>query len=87
MKEKRREQRHPMAVEIKVSHEAIGEVLVKTKNLSDSGLFIVTDPKKMPPIGTRVNCQIQRNGEEFPIVPMEIVRTTDGGLGLLMVTE
>lgn len=85
MKERRSEQRHPIAAEMKISHPDVGDIIVKTKNLSDSGLFVVAGSQQMPPVGTLVNCQVQREGEDMPVVPMKIVRTTEGGLGLLLV--
>jgi len=87
MLEKRTDQRHPISANIKISHKDIGEILVKTKNLSDTGLFIIVDPKIMPPVGSVVSCQIQREGEDLPLVPMQIVRTDDGGLGLQFIEQ
>ena len=82
MSEKRADQRHPISVVVKIAHGDIGEIFVKTKNLSDHGLFIITDPNKMPPVGSVVSCQIQREGEDLPLVPMKIVRIGGDGLGL-----
>lgn len=83
MTERRRDQRHPMAAEVKISHPEMGERVLKTKNLSDHGLFVVTDPEQMPPMGSMVTCQVLREGEAMPVVPMKVVRVTEDGVGLL----
>lgn len=85
MKNKRNHPRHPLAVEVKISHPDIGEIIVKTKNLSESGLFILAEPTNMPAIGEIVQGQVQGGGADFPVVKMIIVRTEDDGLGLQFV--
>jgi len=87
MEEKRNNQRHPITVMLKVLHPSIGEIMVKTKNLSDSGLFILAEPKKMPNIGEIVQCQVQRDNEDLPMIPMQIIRTTEDGLGLKIIDK
>jgi len=87
MDNKRRHSRVPLNVEVKISHPDIGELIVKTRNLSDGGLFIVADPTAMPPIGEIVHGQVQAESGDFPVVPMKIVRTEDDGLGLQFVED
>lgn len=74
--------RIPMTVSIKISHPDIGEKLVKTKNISDSGVFILVEPTDMPAIGTIVSGQVQGIIDSAPELDMEIVRTESNGLGL-----
>jgi hypothetical protein len=83
--DKRRDIRHPLCVDVKVSHAMIGEKIVKTKNISDSGLFILVEPTEMPPVGEIIKGQIQ-GMPDAPIVDMEIVRTCDDGMGLRFLT-
>ena len=73
--------RHPISVDIKISHSTIGEKIVKTKNVSDSGLFIIVEPTEMPPIGEIIQGQIQEM-DDAPVVKMVIVRIEKEGLGL-----
>ncbi len=82
MDDKREHIRHPLAVEVKISHPDIGELIVKTKNISDGGLFILVEPAEMPPIGEIVQGQVLGEAEDLPIVSMKIVRTESDGLGL-----
>ena len=80
-KNKRGHIRHPLSASIKISHPTIGEKIVKTKNVSDSGLFLLVEPTEMPPMGEIIQGQIQ-GIEDAPVVQMVIVRTEKEGLGL-----
>lgn len=82
MNDRREYMRHPLTVDVKISHPDIGEQIVKTKNISDGGLFILVEPAEMPPIGAIVQGQVQGEVEDLPIVTMKIVRTEDDGVGL-----
>lgn len=79
---RRRHPRIPMNASVKISHESFGEKIVKTKNISDSGLFILVEPTQMPPIGVVVTGQVQGMIDDAPIVKMEIVRVEKDGVGL-----
>ena len=80
-KNKRGHIRHPISVDVKIMHPTIGEKIVKTKNLSDSGLFIIVEPTEMPPIGEIIQGQIQ-GMDDAPVVKMVIVRIEKEGMGL-----
>jgi len=78
----RQHSRHPIGVNIKLSHESIDDITLETKDISDGGLFVMVEPNKMPPIGTIIKGQVQGMAEDPPIVDMKIVRVTSIGLGL-----
>lgn len=82
MENRRNQPRHPITVEVKLSHPEIGEITVKTKNVSDSGLFVLVEPTLMPPVGEIVQGQVQGEFDDLPVVKMKIVRTEKEGLGL-----
>lgn len=82
MEEKRKHIRNPISVSVKISHPKIGEKIVKTKNISNGGLFILVEPTEMPPPGEIVEGQIQGMPEDPPVVKMKIVRIEKEGLGL-----
>lgn len=71
-----------MKCQVKVSHPSIGEVVVETRDISDSGIFLLTEDVEMPPIGTIVEGQVQNMGMPGPVVKMEIVRLDPAGVGL-----
>lgn len=80
--DKREHQRTPMACRIKIVHDELGEMMVKTRDISQSGVFVVLEPEQIPPVGSRVTGQIQGLMEEAPIVEMEVVRVEPEGVGL-----
>lgn len=85
MNDKRKHERIPLTTDIKISHPAIGEKIVKTKDVSDSGVFIIVEPTEMPPIGEVVEGQVQGGGGDMPVLKMRIVRVVGDGLGLQFV--
>lgn len=87
MDNKRKHTRHPVAVNIKISHPDIGEKIVKTKDISDGGLFILVEPADMPAPGSIVQGQVQGMMEAPPVLMMEVVRIAKGGLGLRYVLD
>lgn len=80
--DKREHLRTPMACRIKITHEELGEMTVKTRDISEGGVFVVLDPDQTPPVGSRVTGQIQGLMEEAPVVAMEVVRVEPEGVGL-----
>ena len=82
MENRRQHQRVPMSVDIKIQHPDIGEKIIKTKNLSDGGIFVLVEPTAMPPIGAVVIGQVQGLTEDPPVLEMEVVRHDKDGVGL-----
>jgi hypothetical protein len=86
-KDKRRHVRTSFACRIKISHESVGELLVKTRDISDGGVFVVLDPEQIPPVGTLLTGQVQGLMDEAPVLKMEVVRVEPAGVGLRFVQE
>lgn len=82
----RRYPRIPVRCRVLISHDSCGEVLAQTRDISDGGIFIVTNPESLPPIGTLVRGQVQGMLVDAPVVDMEIVRIEPGGIGLRFCT-
>ena len=85
--DKRIDHRTPMKCQVKVSHPSIGEVLVQTRDISDGGIFLLTENITVPPIGTIVEGQVQGMEIEGPILKLEIVRMEPSGIGLKFVNK
>lgn len=83
--EKRKHIRTPFACRIKITHESVGELIVKTRDISDGGVFVVLEPDQIPPVGTHVIGQVQGMMDDAPILEMEVVRIESGGVGLRFV--
>jgi len=81
-KDKRRDERLPLYVNIRITYNSVGSVLVKTRNFSDSGVYLVSGQLEMPPPGSLVHGQIQDEYGERPVIKMEVVRVDSEGIGL-----
>lgn len=81
MNNRRKHNRTPATIDILIKHNAIGEKHIKTKDISDGGLFILVEPEVMPSIGEIVIGQVQ-GIPDAPLVDMEIVRVELDGIGL-----
>jgi c-di-GMP-binding flagellar brake protein YcgR len=86
-KELRRYVRTNFSCRIKISHESIGEIQVKTRDISDGGVFVVLEPEQIPPIGTRLTGQVQGLMDDAPVLELEVVRVESTGVGLRFVQE
>lgn len=86
-REQRRSIRTPLACRIKIMHESIGELLVKTRDISDGGVFVVLEPENIPAVGTILTGQVQGLMDDAPILAMEVVRIEPQGIGLRFVDQ
>ena len=86
-KDKRRHVRTSFACRIKISHDSVGELLVKTRDISDGGVFVVLEPEQIPPIGTRLTGQVQGLMDDAPVLQLEVVRVEPAGVGLRFMQE
>ncbi|MCH2160055.1 MAG: PilZ domain-containing protein [Oleiphilaceae bacterium] len=87
MSDSRRHPRIPMKAQVKISHESFGEVVASTKDISDGGVFLLTDNSDMPAIGTVIQGQVQGLTGDAPILNMEIMRRTVEGIGLRFILD
>ncbi len=80
--DKRKHVRTPFVCRIKITHETVGDLTVKTRDISDGGVFVILEPEQIPPIGTIVKGQVQGLLDDAPILEMEVVRMEPSGVGL-----
>ena len=83
--EQRKHLRIGLVVDIELTMPGQNLVTVRTKNISDGGLFLILDNIKMPPIGTEVQVRLKNqlgDGEDAPVNCAMIVRSEDDGIGL-----
>jgi hypothetical protein len=76
--------RAPLKVRIRIDHPVHGEMQVMTRDISDSGVFVIIDDaqRSLLQIGELVTGQVQGLPMEAPILQMEVVRFEPGGVGL-----
>ncbi len=84
----RKSPRVPVQLEVEFNHDDMGIVSLMTKDISDSGVFIKLPIEKHPPVGTRAKIKLKdnfENGEEPPVLEMEVVRHSSSGIGLTFI--
>jgi hypothetical protein len=75
--------RAPLKVRIRINHLEHGELMVMTRDISDSGVFvIIDDAQRLLKIGEVVTGQVQGMPLEAPTLEMSVVRFEPGGVGL-----
>ncbi|WP_198266444.1 PilZ domain-containing protein [sulfur-oxidizing endosymbiont of Gigantopelta aegis] len=67
---------------VKLTHPDVGTVEVKTKDISDGGIYLLSKTTNLPPVGSQVKVQLIDTPFEAPILDMIIVRLGDNGIGL-----
>lgn len=83
--EKRGAPRIPMQLEVEFNHEHLGYHTFKTKNISETGVFLLIPQDQQPPIGTLAHVKLKDNfadGDEPQTLEMEVVRATEDGVGM-----
>jgi len=79
---KRRHVRIELPAKVKLIHPDIGEVVLKTRDVSDGGVYIMCDNPGLLPVGSVVQMQVISDDVEMPIVAAKIVRNDSQGIGM-----
>lgn len=83
MSDQRHNVRTPLKVRLRIEHPVHGEMLVTTRDISDTGVYILLDQAQdLLSIGERVSGQVQGLPMEAPILQLEVVRVETLGVGL-----
>lgn len=83
---KRKHVRTPVKLRVKLIHATSGELMLKTVDISDGGIFLETVGNPMPSIGEEVDVQVQGiGGGDAPVVKMRVMRQTPDGVGLAFI--
>lgn len=86
MIENRRSVRTKLRSRIRISHESIGVIETVTRDISDTGVFLLLDSIALPQIGTVIKGQVMDlPGGDAPMVDMEVVRYDEDGIGVRFV--
>lgn len=80
--ESRRHVRTLLTSNVKLTHADIGTIEVKTKDISDGGIYILSPVGGLPPVGSQVKVQLIDTPFEAPVLDMIIVRLDNNGIGL-----
>jgi hypothetical protein len=83
--EKRKHERFPVVVEVKVEYPEFGVFIANARDMSDGGAFLQfgSNPRR-PAVGTVVTLQLARmpDGSEAPLVKGRVVRVTNDGFAV-----
>ncbi|WP_111496437.1 PilZ domain-containing protein [Marinobacter bohaiensis] len=74
--------RTALSARVRISHPTLGERVYHTRDISDSGIFVVVEDDTWPDIGDQVEVQVQGLPGEAPVLGMKVVRLTPEGFGL-----
>jgi hypothetical protein len=70
---------------VKLTHGTIGDVRGKTRDISDSGVFVVLNPVPKLPIGSHVKMYMLDSKQPDIAFNMKVVRSTGEGVGLMFI--
>jgi hypothetical protein len=80
--ERRKHERTPLCVRIRISHETFGSKIVRTRDISHGGLFLLVGDRDLLVPGTIIEGQVQDEHMERPVVKMEVLRVEPDGIAL-----
>lgn len=85
-KEQRQYVRTRLTSSVRLTHPDIGTIEVKTQDISDGGIYLISPTDELPPLGSQVKVQLLDTPFEAPVLEMIIVRYEKNGIGLKFVT-
>lgn len=86
MDNKREHTRSPLKVQLRIDHPVHGALTVTTRDISDSGVFVLIDEaQRLLQIGEVVSGQVQGLPIPAPVVQMRVVRFEPSGMGLVFI--
>lgn len=83
--ERRNYIRRPVNARIKLVHGSIGELMAKTRDISDSGVFAVIQPVPKLPVGSHIKMHMLDSKQPDIAFNMKVVRTTADGVGMMFI--
>jgi hypothetical protein len=84
MDNKREHKRTPLKVQLRIDHPLHGQMLVTTRDISESGVFVVIDDaQRLLQIGEVFAGQVQGLPMEAPVVQLRVVRFEPSGVALV----
>lgn len=83
MDNKRDHLRTPLKVQLRIDHPVHGQLMVMTRDISETGVFVVVDDaQNLLQVDEEVSGQVQGLPIEAPILKMKVVRVEPLGVGL-----
>lgn len=85
MNERRRFLRKLVTARVKLTHGTIGEIVARTRDISDSGVFVAIHPVPRLPVGAHIKMHMLDSSLPKVAFNMKVTRTVADGLGLMFV--
>lgn len=85
MIERRLFNRYFVNARVRLTHGAIGKVQARTRDISDSGVFVEVYPVPKLPNGSYVKMHMLDSSQPAIAFNMKVVRTVSDGIGLMFV--
>lgn len=92
MREKRREERVPLEVEVEVTVPGLiwrKKRILRTRDLSQNGVFVSCSPNQCPPAGTEIEIRLTGlvDGQDPPVVKARVVRIVKEGMAIEFLSQ
>ena len=87
MSEKRKHVRTTVSAAVQLMHPSFGSLSMKTRDMSNGGVFLFTGARIELPVGTEVSIQAQEMMVEAPIVKAKILRVEADGVALEFIRD
>lgn len=84
-RDQRKHIRTKLTSNVRLTHPDTGTIEVKTRDISDGGIYVLSRITNLPPVGSQVKVQLMDTPFEAPILDMKIVRMEDDGIGLAFI--
>ncbi|MCW8931958.1 MAG: PilZ domain-containing protein [Gammaproteobacteria bacterium] len=85
--DQRQHVRTKLTSSVKLIHPDTGTIEVKTLDISDGGIYLLSGNSELPPVGSEVKVQLIDTPFEAPVLDMVIVRLAQNGIGLKFLNE
>lgn len=83
MSEKRLYKRKLVNTRVKLFHDSFGEIESVTKDISNGGVYVITQPEHEVPVGEQLQMALLQSSEPGVIFNMKVIRHDKGGMGLM----
>ena len=77
--------RHFVNARVQLMHGAIGKIRARTRDISDSGVFVEVYPVPKLPIGSHIKMYMLDSSLPAIAFNMKVVRSTADGIGLMFI--
>lgn len=70
---------------VKLQHGTIGSILARTRDISDSGVFVECYPVPKLPVGSHIKMQLLDSSDPRIAFNMKVIRTGRDGVAMLFI--